>query len=395
MNKKTIEDIDVYGKKVLLRVDYNVPLKDGVITDDTRITESLPTIKYLLEHGASVILCSHLGRPEGEFVKKYSLYPVAKHLGELLGIKVKFAKDVIGDDACKKCESLKMGEVLLLENLRFEKGEEANDTDFARKLASFADVYVCDAFGTSHRKHASTYGVALLMPSAIGFLIEKELNAIVGIISNPKHPFVAVLGGAKVSDKIGIVNSLLDKVDTLIIGGAMAYTFLKALGYNMGSSLVDEENIATALSCLDKAAKNNVEILLPFDHVIAHGIEDKKGDVTKGANIPDDYMGVDIGPKTIKRYKKAIRKAKSLVWNGPMGVFENEAFAQGTFKVAKAVAKCHGYTIVGGGDSVAAVAKANVTKKINHISTGGGASLKLFEGKVLAGVDAISNKETL
>ena len=393
MDKKTIRDIDVYGKKVLLRVDYNVPIKDGVITDDTRMTESLPTIKYLLDNGASVILCSHLGRPEGEFVKKYSLYPVAKHLSELLDMKVKFAKDVIGDDALKKCESLKMGEVLLLENLRFEKGEEANDADFARKLASFADVYVCDAFGTCHRKHASTYGVALLMPSAIGFLIEKELNAIVGTISNPKHPFVAILGGAKVSDKIGIVNSLIDKVDTLIIGGAMAYTFLKALGYNMGSSIVDEENISTALSCLDKAAKNNVEVLLPIDHVIAHGIEDKKGDITKGANIPDGFMGVDIGPKTIKRYKKAIHKAKSLVWNGPMGVFENEAFAEGTFKVAKAVAKCHGYTIVGGGDSVAAVAKANVTKKINHISTGGGASLKLFEGKVLAGVDAISNKE--
>ena len=391
--KKTVRDLDVYGKKVLVRVDYNVPLKDGVITDDTRIVESLPTVKYLLDNGASVILCSHLGRPDGNYVKKLSMYPVAKRLGELLGTKVVFAKDVVGADAQAKADKLKPGQVMLIENLRFESGEENNDEDFVRKLSSLADVYVNDAFGTAHRKHASTYGVALVMPNAIGFLIEKELKAISGTIDNPGHPFVAILGGAKVSDKIGIVNSLVEKVDTLIIGGAMAYTFLVALGYNVGNSLVDMDSVELAKNSLDKAAQHNVEVLLPIDHICAHSIDDKKGEITKGANIVDGYMGVDIGPKTIKRFKKAIHHAKSLLWNGPMGVFENDSFSVGTFAIAKAVAKCHGYTVVGGGDSVAAVTKAKLGKRIKHISTGGGASLKLFEGKVLAGVDAIENKE--
>ena len=392
MEKKTLNDIDVYGKKVLVRVDFNVPVKDGVITDDNRIKETLPTIKYLIDKGASVILMSHLGRPDGQVVKKYSLKPVAVRLAELLETKVIFSKDVVGPDTVKKAEKLKMGQVMLIENLRFEKGEEENDKNFVKKLASLADVYVNDAFGTAHRKHASTYGVALLMPSAIGFLIEKELNAISGTIANPKRPFVGILGGAKVSDKIGIVNSLIGQVDTLIIGGAMAYTFLKALGYSVGASLVEDDKVEVAKEALDLASTNNVQILLPIDHIVAKSIDDKKGDTTKGANIPEGFMGVDIGPATIKRYSKAIKRAKTVIWNGPMGVFENETFANGTYKVAKAVAKCHGMTIVGGGDSTAAVIKMGFAKKISHISTGGGASLKLFEGKILAGVDAIENK---
>lgn len=391
MKKKTLENIDFYGKKVLVRVDYNVPLKDGVITDDNRIRESLKTINYLLEKGASVILMSHLGRPDGKVVKKYSLKPVAVRLSELLGRKVIFSKDVVGSDSIKKADKLKMGEVLLLENLRFEAGEEENSKEFVKKLASLADVYVNDAFGTAHRKHASTYGVALVMPSAIGFLIEKELNAISGTISNPKRPFVGILGGAKVSDKIGIVNSLLGGVDTLIIGGAMAYTFLKALGYNVGSSLVEEDKIDVAKEAIDMASRNNVSLLLPVDHIVATSIDAKQGKNTKGTNIEEGVMGVDIGSATIKRYAKVIKKAKTVIWNGPMGVFENDAFANGTNKIAKAVAKCHGYTIVGGGDSTAAVNKMGFAKKINHISTGGGASLKLFEGKILPGVDAIEN----
>ncbi len=392
MDKKTLDCVDVYGRKVLVRVDYNVPVKDGVIEDDTRIRESLPTIKYLLDKGASVILCSHLGRPDGKVVKKFSLHPVAKHLSELLGTKVIFAKDVAGEDCVKKANKLQMGQVMLMENLRFEPGEEANSTDFVNKLASLADIYVNDAFGTAHRKHASTYGVALVMPSAIGFLIQKELNAINGAISTPKRPFVAVLGGAKVGDKLNIVTSLIEHVDTLIIGGAMAYTFLKALGYNVGNSLVEDDKIALVKEAMDKASQNNVDILLPVDHIVARSIDDKEGVNTNSSNIADGYMGVDIGKATIKRYAKVIKRARTVIWNGPMGVFENPAFANGTFKVARAMAKCHGTTIVGGGDSVSAVTKAGYARKISHISTGGGASLKLFEGKILAGVDAIENK---
>ena len=404
LNKKTVDDLkDIAGKKVLVRCDFNVPLKQGVIQNYKRIDAALPTIKKLLEQKAKIILCSHMGKPKGEPLPELSLAPVAVALSERLGVTVKFADDpkVTSDSTKKMAAELKDGEVLLLQNTRYRKEETKLEKDetaikFAEELAALCDneIFVNDAFGTAHRAHCSNVGVTkFVKESAAGYLVEKEIKFLGDALNAPVKPFLAILGGAKVSDKINVIENLLGKVDAIIIGGAMAYTFLKALGYNMGSSLVDEENISTALFCLDKAAKNNVEVLLPVDHIIAHSIEDKKGDTTKGANIPDDYMGVDIGPKTIKRYKKAIHKAKSLVWNGPMGVFENEAFAEGTFKVAKAVAKCHGYTIVGGGDSVAAVAKANVTKKIDHISTGGGASLKLFEGKVLAGVDAISNKE--
>lgn len=391
--KKTLLDIDVYGKKVLLRVDFNVPIKDGKITDDTRIVESLDTIKYLLDKGASIIIMSHLGRPDGEVVKKYSLKPVYERLQELLPTtKIHMAKDVVGDDAHKKASKLKMGEILLLENTRFEKGEEANDPEFCKSLASLGDVYVNDAFGTAHRKHASTYGVGKLMPSAIGFLIERELNAINGALENKKRPFVALLGGAKVSDKLGIVDKMCDIADTIIIGGGMAYTFLKAMGYKMGKSIVDTEKIELARNILFKANEKDVKILLPCDHIVGKSIEDKEGVYIRTINIPDGYMGLDIGKLTIKQYTKAIKKARTVIWNGPMGVFENPAFSEGTYKVAKAVAKCKGTTIVGGGDSVSAIDKMGFEKKITHISTGGGASLKLFEGKILPGVDVIENK---
>lgn len=391
--KKTLLDIDVYGKKVLLRVDFNVPIKDGKITDDTRIVESLDTIKYLLDKGASIIIMSHLGRPDGEVVKKYSLKPVYERLQELLpNTKIHMAKDVVGDDAHKKASKLKMGEILLLENTRFEKGEEANDPEFCKSLASLGDVYVNDAFGTAHRKHASTYGVGKLMPSAIGFLIERELNAINGALENKKRPFVALLGGAKVSDKLGIVDKMCDIADTIIIGGGMAYTFLKAMGYKMGKSIVDTEKIELARNILFKANEKDVKILLPCDHIVGKSIEDKEGVYIRTINIPDGYMGLDIGKLTIKQYTKAIKKARTVIWNGPMGVFENPAFSEGTYKVAKAVAKCKGTTIVGGGDSVSAIDKMGFEKKITHISTGGGASLKLFEGKILPGVDVIENK---
>lgn len=393
MNKKTLLDIDVYGKKVLLRVDYNVPIKDGKITDDTRITESLNTVKYLLEKGASVVLMSHLGRPDGEVVKKYSLKPVCQRLQELLpNTKIVMAKDVVGDDAIKKAGKLKMGEVLLLENTRFEKGEEENDQEFCKKLANLGDIYVNDAFGTAHRKHASTYGVGKLLPSAIGFLIEKELNAICGAIENKKRPFVALIGGAKVADKLGIVESMCEIADTVIIGGGMAYTFLRAMGYKMGASIVDQEKIQLAREILVKANEKDVKILLPCDHVVGKDIKDKEGVYIKTINIPEGYMGLDIGKQTVKQYAKAIKKARTVIWNGPMGVFENPAFADGTYKIAKAVAKCKGTTIIGGGDSVSAIVNMGFGKKVTHMSTGGGASLKLFEGKILPGVDVIENK---
>lgn len=391
--KKTLLDIDVYGKKVLLRVDFNVPLKDGKILDDTRIVESLDTIKYLLDKGASIIVMSHLGRPDGEIVKKYSLKPVFQRLEELLpNTKMFFAKDVVGDDANKKASKLKMGEILVLENTRFEAGEEQNDNEFCKRLANLADVYVNDAFGTAHRKHASTYGVGKLLPSAIGFLIERELNAINGALENKKRPFVALLGGAKVSDKLGIVDKMCDIADTIIIGGGMAYTFLKAMGYKMGESIVDKDKIDLARNILFKANEKGVKILLPCDHIVGKSIEDKEGVYIRTINIPDGYMGLDIGKQTVKQYVKAIKRARTVVWNGPMGVFENAAFSEGTYKVAKAVAKCKGTTIVGGGDSVSAISNMGFEKKITHISTGGGASLKLFEGKILPGVDVIENK---
>ncbi len=393
MDKKTIKDIDVYNKRVLLRVDFNVPVKDGVITDDNRIKEELPTIKYLLDNGAKLIIMSHLGRPEGEVNLKYSLKPTAVRLGEYLQKEVKFADDCIGKEALKMSKELKSGEVLMLENLRFYAQEEENDKAFCEKLAKLADVYVNDAFGTAHRKHASTYGVAKLLPNAVGFLIEKELNMIVDTINNPKRPFVGILGGAKVSDKITIVESLLNKVDSLIVGGAMAYTFLYAMNFNVGDSKVEKEMVGEAQRLINLAQEKNVQLLLPVDHVIANNFENPTiVKNTVNPTIPNGFMGMDIGKQTIKIFKKAIKKAKTVIWNGPMGVFENKTFENGTKAVAKALAKTKATTIVGGGDSAAAVIKFGYGKKITHISTGGGASLKLFEGKVLPAVDVIENK---
>ena len=394
MGKVTIRDIDVRDKKVLLRADFNVPMKDGVITDDNRIKEEIPTINYLLEKGAALIVCSHLGRPEGKVEKKYSLAPVATRLAELLGRPVIMADDVIGKDATKKAKELKSGEVLLIENVRFHAEEEENEPKFAEKLAKLADVYVNDAFGTAHRKHATTYGVAKLLPNAIGFLIEKELQNISENIANPAHPFVAILGGAKVSDKIGIVTSFINSgCDNIIIGGAMAYTFLKSMGYKVGKSLVEKDYLKEVKGMLALAEEKGVNILLPCDHVVCDNFENPtKIETTEGVNIPEDMIGVDIGPKTAKMYFKTIKKAKLVLWNGPMGIFETEAFSHGTRKVAKGLARCKGATIVGGGDSAAAIISMGYAKKVTHVSTGGGASLKLFEGKVLPGVDIIQNK---
>ena len=395
MEKRTLNDIDFYGKKVLLRVDFNVPLDGKTITDDNRMKEALPTINHILEKGGSLILMSHLGRPDGKVDKKYSLKPVFEHLKELLpNNKVLFSKDVVGEDSVKKAKGLNMGEVLLLENLRFEKGEEDDEPEFCAKLASLGELYINDAFGTAHRKHASTYGVAKLLPSGIGFLIEKELRIITGSLEKPKHPFVVVLGGAKVADKIGVVNYLLDTADSILIGGGMAFTFLKAQGYEIGNSLVDEERLEFAKEFLATAKEKGVNVMLPVDHIVGKSIDDKKGELVKDVNVPEDYMGLDIGPKTIKAFYKTIKKAKLVVWNGPVGVYseKNDAFNQGTYMVAKAMAKCKGTTIIGGGDSAAAVFDIGFAKKITHISTGGGASLKLFEGKILPGVDIIENK---
>ena len=392
MNKKTIKDIDVYDKKVLVRVDFNVPVIDGKITDDNRIKEALPTINYLLEKGASVILMSHLGRPEG-VDPKYSLKVVADRLRELMpNTEVIMADDVTGKDAKAKAKNLKIGQILLLENLRFDAREEENDKNFCKELANLAEVYVNDAFGTAHRKHASTYGVAKLLPNAIGFLIEKELNIIVGTINNPKRPFVGILGGAKVKDKIGIIDSLLDNVDTLIIGGGMAYTFLYALGYKIGESLFDETNVEEAKRLMQKAKEKGVNFLLPVDFNETTAIDNvSDAKYTKDQNIDNGYMGVDIGKKTIKLFSKAIKKAKTVIWNGPVGVFEKKEFAVGTYSIAKALTKVKGTTIIGGGDSASAVINMGLAHKMTHISTGGGASLKLFEGKVLPGVDVIDN----
>ena len=393
MNKRTIKDIDVYDKTVLVRVDFNVPVIDGQITDDNRIKEALPTINYLLEKGGKVVLMSHLGRPEGKPDKKYSLKVVSERLQELMPeTKVIMAKDVTGKDAKTKAEKLKMGEVLLIENLRFDAREEENDKAFCKELASLGEVYVNDAFGTAHRKHASTYGVAKLLPNAIGFLIEKELDMIVGSIENPKRPLVGILGGAKVKDKIGIIDSLLNTVDTLIIGGGMAYTFLHVLGYKIGNSLFDETNVDVARDLMKKAEEKGVQFLLPVDFVETPEFNDVVNyRYTKDQNITDGYEGVDIGKKTIKLFSKAIKKAKTVIWNGPVGVFEKKEFAVGTYAIAKKLTKVKGTTIIGGGDSASAVINMGLASKMTHISTGGGASLKLFEGKILPGVDVIDN----
>lgn len=390
--KRTIEDIDVKGKRVFLRVDFNVPLDDnGNITDDTRIIAALPTIKYLLSKGARLIICSHLGRPKGEFNMKYSLMPVAKRLVDLLINKIYFGKDIVGPDAMEKAKKLNVGEILLLENIRFLKGEENNDPELAQKLASMADVYVNDAFGTAHRNHASIVGVPKLLPNAVGFLMGKEVNTILSTLENPQRPFVAILGGAKVADKIYVVLNLLKKVDTICIGGGMAYTFLKAKGVKVGQSMVDEEKVELAGQMLAEAERRKVKILLPIDNLCASVFSPTAKAIKIKGDIPDNMMGLDIGPKTIKLFKNELKKAKTVVWNGPLGVFEFENFSKGTEKIAKAVARVKGKTIVGGGDSIAAVHRLGKTKKITHISTGGGASLQMLEGKPLPGVEVIDN----
>lgn len=391
MDKKTVRDLDVAGKKVLVRVDFNVPLNDkGEITDDTRITASLPTIQYLLEQKAAVILMAHLGRPKGQVKPELSLAPVAKHLGKLLGKKILFAPDCVGEAAQAAASKLKPGHILLLENLRFHKEEEKNDMEFAEKLASLADLYVNDGFGVSHRAHASVEGVTHFLPAAAGFLLEKEIQYVGQAVTNPLHPFVAIIGGAKVSDKIGVISNLLDKVDTLLIGGGMANTFLAAQGYKMGKSLVEEDKLAKEL--LAKAKKNKVNMLLPTDLVMAAAFAPDAEHVTeKVKNLNQAYMALDIGAETSKAYAEALADAKMIVWNGPMGVFEMDAFCKGTEAVAKAVAKSRATSIVGGGDSVAAIEKLGLAKRITHISTGGGASLEYLEGKVLPGVAALDD----
>ena len=393
MDKKTVRDLDVAGKKVLVRVDFNVPLNDkGEITDDTRITASLPTIQYLLEQKAAVILMAHLGRPKGQVKPELSLAPVAKHLGKLLGKKILFAPDCVGEAAQAAASKLKPGHILLLENLRFHKEEEKNDMDFAEKLASLADLYVNDGFGVSHRAHASVEGVTHFLPAAAGFLLEKEIQYVGKAVTNPLHPFVAIIGGAKVSDKIGVISNLLDKVDTLLIGGGMANTFLAAQGYKMGKSLVEEDKLDLAKELLAKAKKNKVNMLLPTDLVMAAAFAPDAEHVTeKVKNLNQAYMALDIGAETSKTYAEALADAKMIVWNGPMGVFEMDAFCKGTEAVAKAVAKSRATSIVGGGDSVAAIEKLGLAKRITHISTGGGASLEYLEGKVLPGVAALDD----
>ena len=393
MDKKTVRDLDVAGKKVLVRVDFNVPLNDkGEITDDTRITASLPTIQYLLEQKAAVILMAHLGRPKGQVKPELSLAPVAKHLGKLLGKKILFAPDCVGEAAQAAASKLKPGHILLLENLRFHKEEEKNDMDFAEKLASLADLYVNDGFGVSHRAHASVEGVTHFLPAAAGFLLEKEIQYVGQALTNPLHPFVAIIGGAKVSDKIGVISNLLDKVDTLLIGGGMANTFLAAQGYKMGKSLVEEDKLDLAKELLAKAKKNKVNMLLPTDLVMAAAFAPDAEHVTeKVKNLNQAYMALDIGAETSKAYAEALADAKMIVWNGPMGVFEMDAFCKGTEAVAKAVAKSRATSIVGGGDSVAAIEKLGLAKRITHISTGGGASLEYLEGKVLPGVAALDD----
>ncbi|MBQ2944938.1 MAG: phosphoglycerate kinase [Clostridia bacterium] len=392
-NKKTVEDIEVKGKKVLARCDFNVPLKDGVITDDKRIVEALPTIKYLSDNGAKLILCSHMGRPKGEFNMKYSLAPVAARLSELLGKEVALAADVIGEDAQAKAAALKDGDVMLIENVRFHKEEEKNDPEFSKALASLAEIYVNDAFGTAHRAHSSTAGVADYLPAVCGYLIQKEIKIMGDALNDPKRPFVAILGGAKVSDKIGVITNLLEKVDTLIVGGGMAYTFLKALGHHIGTSLCEEDKIELAKGLMDKAKEKGVNFLIPVDNVVATEYnENSEFKVINSDEIPDGWMGLDIGPKTSKIFSDAILGAGTVVWNGPMGVSEWANFANGTISVAKAVAESGAISIIGGGDSAAAVQKLGFADKMTHISTGGGASLEFLEGLELPGIACLNDK---
>ena len=394
-NKKTVRDIDVKGKKVLCRCDFNVPQDKatGAITDDKRIVAALPTLKYLLEQGAAVIACSHLGKPKGEWKESLTLAPVAERLSQLLGQEVIFAKDIIGEDARAKAAALQPGQIMLLENLRFDKGEEKNDPEFAKALASLADVYVSDAFGTVHRAHASTAGVAAYLPAVSGFLIQKELEIMGGALANPKRPLVAILGGSKVSSKIGVINNLLDIADTIIIGGGMTYTFIKAMGGSVGTSLLEEDRLDYCREMMDKAKAKGVKFLLPVDTLCAAEFSaDAKPELVDTMAIPDDRMGMDIGPKTIQQFSDAVKDAGTVIWNGPMGVFEFPAFAEGTRALAKALADTNAITIVGGGDSAAAVAQLGYADKMTHISTGGGASLEFLEGLELPGVACLLDK---
>ena len=392
-NKKNVEDIAVSGKKVLVRCDFNVPMADGVITDETRINGALPTIQYLVNENAAVILCSHMGRPKGEFNMKYSLAPVAARLSELLGQEVIMASDVIGEDAKAKAAALKPGQVMMIENVRFHKEEEKNDPAFAKELASMAEIFVNDAFGTAHRAHASTAGVADYLPAVCGYLIEKEISVMGKALSDPKRPFVAILGGAKVSDKIGVINNLIEKVDTLIIGGGMAYTFFRAMGNTTGTSICEEDKLDLARDLMVKAREKGVNFLLPVDNIIGR---EYKADTTfmriYSDSIPDGWMGLDIADKTQELYAKSIEGAGTVVWNGPMGVSEWENFASGTIAVAKAVAESGAISIIGGGDSAAAVEKLGYADKMTHISTGGGASLEFLEGLELPGIACLQDK---
>lgn len=396
LNKKTIEDIDVKGKRVLARCDFNVPLKDGEITNDKRIVAALPTIKYLMEHGAKVILCSHLGRPKGEYKPEFSLAPVAKKLSEYLGVEVKLAEDpeVVGENAKKLAAELKDGEVMLLENVRFRAEETKNEENFSKELASLADVFVNDAFGTAHRAHCSTTGVAAYLPAVCGFLIQKEIKFMGGALANPKRPLVAILGGAKVSDKIGVISNLIDKCDTIIIGGGMAYTFMKYLGHSIGTSLLEADWVEKAGEMMADAKAKGVNFLIPVDNKVGKEYdENTESKIVSSDEIPDGWMGLDIGPKSMEIFCDAIKGAGTVIWNGPMGVSEWDNFAAGTIAVANAVAESGAVSIIGGGDSVAAVTKLGFADKMSHISTGGGASLEFLEGKELPGIAALQDKD--
>lgn len=396
LNKKTIEDIDVKGKKVLARCDFNVPLKDGEITNDKRIVAALPTIKYLVENSAKVILCSHLGRPKGEYKPEFSLAPVAARLSEYLGKEVKLAEDenVVGENAKAMAAALEDGDVMLLENVRYRKEETKNEENFSKELASLADIFVNDAFGTAHRAHCSTTGVAAYLPAVCGYLIQKEIEFMGGALADPKRPLVAILGGAKVSDKIGVITNLLDKCDTLIIGGGMAYTFMKSLGHSIGTSLLEEEQVENAGQMMKDAEAKGVKFLIPVDNKVGKEYdENTEAQVVNSDEIPDGWMGLDIGPKSQELFTNAIKGAGTIIWNGPMGVSEWENFAAGTIAVANAVAESGAISIVGGGDSVAAVTKLGFSDKMSHISTGGGASLEFLEGKELPGIVALNDKD--
>ena len=394
MSKKTIKDIDLKGKRVFVRCDFNVPMDENQnITDNRRIVAALPTIKYLIEQNCKIILASHLGRPKGEFKPEFSLAPVAKELSKQLGQEVLMAKDVIGEDAHKLAENLQEGQVMLLENVRFHKEETDNDPEFAKKLADMAEIFVNDAFGTAHRAHASTEGISHYLPSVSGFLIEKELKFLGEALNNPERPFVAILGGAKVSDKIGVIDNLLEKVDTLIIGGGMAFTFFKAQGYNIGNSLCELDKCDLALQLLEKAKNKGVRLLLPIDTKIGKEFKpDTESKTVSYTEIPDGWEGLDIGEKTLELFEKELQNAKTVVWNGPVGVFEFEKFAVGTNELAKVISKLDATTIIGGGDSAAAVEKAGLADKMTHISTGGGASLEFLEGKKLPGIECLQDK---